>query len=89
MSGFIPPTAYLLNCNGVVINQFRNLSGIAYHLGIRVFKDGRVEFMGKIMPITYRMDEWTKEEVVRDWSRCYMSSHLPSQYTIYRYLLGF
>lgn len=93
--GVMPNTSLLLVSNGVVQGHFDSYSGVAHHLGISVSDDGQVTFMDKKVYPTYLMEDvgpisnnhWeSKELVIKDWSRSYMSKHLPAGYTIYRYL---
>ena len=88
MAGSIPPTGYLLTgrrWGGP--QEFNTLLDIAYTLGIAVNDSGVVTFNGESVQPTYAMDEFTKEEVIKDWVRCYMHKNLPIGYKLYRYLL--
>lgn len=95
MSGVLPKTAYLLVSNGIVVREFENLSSITFHLGISINDKGIITFMSKPVNPSYSLeyslqsgrDGFTKSNAIKDWSRCYLYKHLPSQYKIYRYLL--
>jgi hypothetical protein len=85
MPGTIPPTKLLLTRSEVVVGSFDSYSSIALYLGIKV-EDGVVHFMGHKVHPTYG-ESWTNDlDIIRDWAKCYMKNHLPSNHKIYKYL---
>jgi hypothetical protein len=99
MVGTLPKTRYLLTRYGVVKGDFQNKYEVGVYLGASINEEGSVHFLGKKMGPSYFVkgskaektcsisnNAFTLEEALRDW--CYHHMNLPSEYSLYRYLVN-
>ncbi len=93
MIGTLPKTALLLTDYDHVVGHFTSYGDVARHIGINVSDGGSITFLGKPVHPKYIMEDtatgnhWkSKSDVINDWAKYHMSKHMPSSYSIYRYL---
>jgi hypothetical protein len=87
----LPETKLLLLYEDKKVAVFSSYTSLAGFLGVTINDDGVITCWKGVCNPVYRLkprpDGWTKEEAIRDWSRCYLSKHLEQWgYEVYRFL---
>jgi hypothetical protein len=84
--GALPPTKLLLTKDDTVIGHYTKYSEIALLLGAEVHADGTAHVAGLTDTVKYCMDQYTREEALRDFARSRMLNVIArAGYRIYRY----
>ncbi len=88
MSGTLPSTYYLIEYKDKIIGRGGTLSEAYENITNHYFEvtdNGRITLNRSFLPgPSYFLEEFTKEEALKDWFRCYARKALP--YTVHRSL---
>ena len=68
---------FIKNCE---IVECETLLEVADYFEILILDNGKIRFNGKIDTISYKLDEWTPEEILKD----FVKTRLPKFVKIYR-----
>lgn len=91
MAGTLPATYLLVTHYGGEVGTFTSYFDVALHFGISIdVGTGIVTFNNHPQNPSYVLgtdaNSFTPEEALRDWSKEYLKSNLPSSYKIHRCL---
>lgn len=87
MSAFENQRLMLLK-DDVVLGRFDNYTAVARFIGVDVSAEGRVTVLGITDSVGYLMEQYTIEEVLKDFARTRMSTLISRKgYCLIRYVV--